>query len=83
MNASIHQLDDGFPWPLGQATKACYYLNDNLLCPLPANIEVTYGFGIKVPITAPVETETTIEVKLKDQDESVVFCTRIPVLVVD
>ncbi|XP_031616847.1 uncharacterized protein LOC116336836 [Contarinia nasturtii] len=70
-----------FPWPLGSASKVCNNLKTGS-CPVPANTEATYGFSIKIPIIAPVGSKPLIEIKITDQDKTVVACTRFPVLVV-
>lgn len=83
LNASVQAQIAGnwLPWPLGQASKVCKNLVQGT-CPVAENDEATYGFGITIPSIAPVGTHTTVQIQIKDQTNSMVACTRIPIVVV-
>lgn len=83
LKASVHAQIAGawIPWPLGRQSNVCDNLT-NGKCPLAAETKATYSFAITIPIIAPVGTRTVVELRLKDQSNDVIACTRFPVLVV-
>ncbi|XP_055312704.1 uncharacterized protein LOC129574568 [Sitodiplosis mosellana] len=82
LTGTIHALINGvwIPWPMGAAGKVCRNLSKGQ-CPVAENTEATYAVSIKVPFVAPVGTKTVVQIRISDQDKTVVACTRIPVLV--
>lgn len=68
------------PWPMGKLSKVCEHLQ-NGECPLAANTEATYSFSIKIPSIAPAGTKVRIEIKITDQNDVNVACTRFPVYI--
>lgn len=83
VSGAIHAQVAGVwvPWKLGRQSKVCDFLKKGK-CPLAANEEATYGVSIKVPFFAKVGMKVVVRVRLQDQNNKVVACTRFPVVVV-
>lgn len=82
MQAEVHALIASIwiPWPMGTASKVCKHLTEGN-CPLKPNTKAIYEYTMKIPAIAPIGTKTTVELKIRDDDDNVVTCTRFPVLV--
>lgn len=70
------------PWSLGQQDKVCNFLSNGVKCPIKAQQKATYYLDFTIPSIAPVEAQTTIQLRIVDSAKSVIACTSIPVKVV-
>lgn len=68
------------PWSLGQQAKVCNYLSNGVKCPIKAQQKATYILDFAIPSTAPVGTETLVQLRIFAK--SGIACTRFLVKVV-
>lgn len=70
------------PWSLGAQANVCQNLLNGGVCPIQPNQNAIYGFQIRIPRIAPVNTRVVVQLRATTPDRNTVFCVRINVLVV-
>lgn len=69
-----------FPWPLGAQGNVCANLVSGS-CPLTSGATATYRVNLRIPGQAPPNTRAVVQVRLVNQANQAITCTRISVLV--
>lgn len=67
-------------FPLGTKANVCKNLSAGK-CPIEAGASATYKVGVRIPNGIPADGRVIVEVRVADQQDQSIVCTRISILI--